>query len=126
MEPWGIPVSTGYSCKDLASRATQKHLLLRKVEIRPNDWPEILQDSTLFVKKNSMPNHIKSLGYFSCYSLASSIPIKSPGNSARCNYQSFFSLLGRPETILEVGKKATFLQVIDQKAYYLQVFQRLY
>ena len=37
MEPRGIPVSTGYSRKDLASRAIQKHLLLRKVEIRPND-----------------------------------------------------------------------------------------
>ena len=88
MEPQGIPVSTGYSRKDLASRAIQKHLLLRKVEIRPNDWPEIPQDSSLSLKKNSMPNPIKSLEYFSCYSLGSFIPIKSPGNSARCNWGS--------------------------------------
>ena len=41
MEPWGTPALTGYSCEDFPSRATQSRLLLRKEEIRPNNWPEI-------------------------------------------------------------------------------------
>ena len=41
MEPWGIPVLTGYSCEFFPSRTTSSYLLLRKEEIRPNAWPEI-------------------------------------------------------------------------------------
>ena len=42
MEPWGIPALTGYSCEGFPSRTTWNHLLVRKDEIRPKIWPEIL------------------------------------------------------------------------------------
>ena len=48
MEPWGIPASTEYSCKDFPSRTTQSHLLMRKDEIRPTGWPEIPKDVSLW------------------------------------------------------------------------------
>ena len=48
MEPWGTPALTGYSCKDFPSRTTQSCLLLRKEEIRPNIWPDILQVLSLW------------------------------------------------------------------------------
>ena len=48
MEPWGTPALTGYSCEDFPSRTTQSHLLLRKEEIRPNIWPEIPEDLSLW------------------------------------------------------------------------------
>ena len=48
MEPWGTPALTGYSCKDFPSRTTQSCLSLRKEEIRPNIWPDILQVLSLW------------------------------------------------------------------------------
>ena len=42
MEPWGTPALTGYSCQNFPSRTTRSCLLLRKEEVRPNIWPEIL------------------------------------------------------------------------------------
>ena len=48
MEPWGTPALTAYSCEDFPSRTTQSRLLLRKKEIRPNIWPEIPQDLSLW------------------------------------------------------------------------------
>ena len=42
MEPWGTPALTGYSWEDFPSRTTWSCLLLRKDEIKPNIWPEIL------------------------------------------------------------------------------------
>ena len=41
LEPWGCPALTGYSYKDFPSRTTERCLLLRKEEIRPNIRPEI-------------------------------------------------------------------------------------
>ena len=41
MDPYGTLSLTGYSCEDFQSRITQRHLLPRKEEIRPNIWPEI-------------------------------------------------------------------------------------
>ena len=48
MDPWGTPALTGYFCEDFPSRTTRSHLLLRKEEIRPDIWPEILQDLSLW------------------------------------------------------------------------------
>ena len=42
MEPWETQALTGYPFQDFLSRTTQNRLLLRKEEIRPNVWPEIL------------------------------------------------------------------------------------
>ena len=36
MDHWGTPALTGYSCEDFPSRTTQRCLLLRKEEGRPN------------------------------------------------------------------------------------------
>ena len=48
MEPWRTPALTGYSCKDFPSRTTSRHLLMRKDEIRPNIWPDIPEDLSLW------------------------------------------------------------------------------
>ena len=48
MEPWGTPTLTGYSCEDFPSRTAQIHPLLRKEKIRPNMYPEIPQDLSLW------------------------------------------------------------------------------
>ena len=40
MEPWDTPALTGYSHEDFPSTTTQRRLLLRKEEIRPNICPE--------------------------------------------------------------------------------------
>ena len=41
MEPWGTPALTGCSYEYFSSKS-QSRLLLKKEEIRPNIWPEIL------------------------------------------------------------------------------------
>ena len=49
MGPWGTPELTGYSCEDFPSRTTWSCLLLKKKgEIRPNIWPEIPYDLSLW------------------------------------------------------------------------------
>ena len=48
MSPQGTSVLTGYSCEDRSSRTTQSRLLLRKEEVRPNPWPEIPKDLSLW------------------------------------------------------------------------------
>ena len=61
------------------------------------------------MKKSSMPNPVESLGYIKCYSWSS----PSPSNSIRYNYQKISSWSIRPKTLLEIRKKTTFLQVIN-------------
>ena len=48
MEPWGNPALTACSCEEFPSRTTRSHLLLRNEEIRPNIWPEIPWDLSLW------------------------------------------------------------------------------
>ena len=69
------------------------------------------------MKKTSMPNAVKSLGYIKCYSSSSPRPIKIP--------QQFYhiQLYKEPKTILEIRKKG-HISLGDQRSYYLQVFQR--
>ena len=47
-DPWGTPALTGYSCDVFHSRTTQSCLLLRNKEIRPNSWPEIPSELSLW------------------------------------------------------------------------------
>ena len=122
MEPWGTPILTGYSCDDLPSRTTRSRLLLRKEEIRPNIWPEI--PWLKFVKKTSMPNPVKSLGYIKCYSSSSPRPVKSPSNSII--YTTVRSSTVDREDLKPYRKSEKgHISLSDQQSCYLQVFQRL-
>ena len=67
----------------------------------------------LSLKKTSMSKLVKSIGYIKCYNSSNSKPVKSLSNSIGFNYQTICSWLRRPKTILEIGKKATFLLVIN-------------
>ena len=46
--PWGTPALTGYSWEDFPSRTTRSSLLMRKEKVRPNIWPEIPKDLSLW------------------------------------------------------------------------------
>ena len=65
-----------------------------------------------FLKKTSMPSSVKSLGYIKCYSSGSPRPVNSPSNYIRHNCQKICSWSRRPNAILEIRKKATFLKAI--------------
>ena len=119
MEPRGTPALTGYSCEDFSSRTTGSRLLLRKEEIKPHIWSEILK----LVKKASMSKLVKSLGYIKCYSSSSPRSVESPSNSTRHNSQKICSWSRRPKTILEIRKKATFLWVIKKPIIYYKFFE---
>ena len=64
-----------------------------------------------FVKKTSIPNSVKSLGYIKGYSSGSLRSIKSPSNPIRYNYQKICSRWRSPKTILEIKTMATFLSM---------------
>ena len=85
MDPWGTPALTGYFCEDFPSRTTQSRLLLRKEKIRLNIWPEIPL-RLKFVKKISMWNPVRSLGYIKCCGSCSPRPVRSPCNSTWYNF----------------------------------------
>ena len=48
MDPCGTTALTGYSCVDFTSRTTWSHLLLRTEEARPNTWPKIPYNLSLW------------------------------------------------------------------------------
>ena len=62
-----------------------------------------------------MPNPVKSLGCIKCQCYSSSSPrsVKNLSNSVKYNCQKSCSSLRRPETILEIRKKVTFLQMMN-------------
>ena len=60
MALWGSTALTGYSYEDLPSRPTRSCLLLRKEEIRPNIWPEILLDLN-FLRRPAYQTLLKAL-----------------------------------------------------------------
>ena len=66
-----------------------------------------------FVKKTSMPNPVKSLGYIKCYSSSSPKPFQSPSIFIRYNCKKIWSWSRRLKTILEIRKMGTFLLVIN-------------
>ena len=117
MEPSGTPASNGYTCEDLPSRTTWRHLLLIK---RTNKASYLILNSIRrqFVKKTSIPNSAKSLGYIKCCSLSSPRPLKSPSNSIRYNCEKICSCSRRPKALLKIRKKAAFLYVINNPITY--------
>ena len=90
MDSWRTLTLTVYSCEDFQSRTTWSCLLQRKEEMRWNIWSKIPLDLIKFVKKTSMSNSVKSLGYIKCYSTSSPRPVKSHGNSIRHNCQKIY------------------------------------
>ena len=70
------------------------------------------------MKKTSMLHPVKRLGYIKCHS--SSIPraIKSPSNAIRYNCLKVCSWSRRHESIMEIRKEATFLEVINKPITY--------
>ena len=78
-----------------------------------------------FVKKTSISNSAKSLGFLKCYSLSNPRPVKSPGNSIRHNCQK--SAVDQEDLKNCAGnERKEHISLEDQQSYYLQVFQRLY
>ena len=61
-----------------------------------------------FVKKTSMPNPVKSLGYIKHYSSSSPRPDKSPRNSIKYNWQKICSWSRRPKTYWKSEKRSHF------------------
>ena len=116
MESWETPALTGYSCKD----SIQNHFKVPITEKRTNKVKYLTWNSikVKFLKKTSMPNPVKGLGYIKCHNSSSPRLVKSPSNSIRCNRKKIFSWSRRPKTILEISKKATFLLVINNPIIY--------
>ena len=61
MEPWGIPTLTGYSCEDLNIQSQSKSSITKKRRYKAKyaTWNSLRL--IMFVKKTSMPNHVKSI-----------------------------------------------------------------
>ena len=70
------------------------------------------------VKKTSILKPVKSLGCIKCHSSSSSRPNKSLTNSIRYSYQKICSLWRRPESILSIWNKFTFLKVISKSEFF--------
>ena len=122
MEPSGTPVLTGYYCKDFPSRTTWTHLLLRKEENKSKylAWNPIRLE---FVKKSSMPNPVKSLGYIRCYNWTSSSLLKDlailSDTTVRRSAVDWEDL----KPYWKSEKRPHSLG--DQQSYYLEVLKRL-
>ena len=89
-------------------------------EKRWNKANYLTQNSTRlkFFKKTTMQNSFKILGYIKCYGSISPKPVKNLSNSIRYYCQNIYSWSRRTETILEMRKKASFLQVINKPIIY--------
>ena len=120
MDPWGTPALTEYSCEDVPSRTTQI-TEKRRNKARYQTWNSI---KTNFVKRTSMPNTVKSLGYIKCYSSSSPWSLKSPSNSTRYDCQKIWSWSRRPTTILKTRKKSG-ISLGDQQSYYCSIHSYL-
>ena len=113
IEPWGTSALARYSCDivnilDIPILSIQNLSKLSITEKRRNKAKYLTWNSIRlkFVKKTSMPNPVKSLGYIKCHSSSSPRPVESPSNSIRYNCEKICSWSGRPKTILEIRKKA--------------------
>ena len=58
-----------------------------------------------------MQNAVKILGYIKGCSSSSPRPFRTPNNSVRCNFQKICNSSRRLKTILEIRKKAVFIDV---------------
>ena len=122
-EPWKTPVVTGYSCEDFPSRTTQYCLLLRKNKIRVNNWPEIPEDLILWTRPV-------------CQTLSKVLDISSTRAWVAPDLLKVLTILSaatvRRTAIDQEDLKPYWksekdnIFLVDQQAYHLQVFQRLY
>ena len=105
---------------------TQNHLKLFITEKRRNKSKYLSWNSIRlkFVKKTSMPNPVKSLGYIKCYSSSSPRPVKSHINFIRYKFQKIWSWLRRAKVYWKLGKLPHFTRW--STTYYLQVFKKRY
>ena len=95
----------------LWKRPIQNHSKPSITEKRKNKAKYLTLNSITIklVKKTSMPNPLKSLGYIKWYSSGTSRPVKSPSNSIWYNCQKICCWSRGPKTILEIRKAAIFL-----------------
>ena len=117
MDSRETPALAEYPCKDFSSRTTRNYLLLKKRRSKVKN-PSRNSIRLKFVKKTSMPDHAERFRLIKCYSSSCPGPVKSPSNSIRSKSQKIYSLLIRPETILEIRKEATFFEVINNSIIY--------
>ena len=96
--------NSSINCIFLWRLTIQNHLKPAFTEKRRNKAKYLTWNSTRvkFVKKTSMPNPVKSLGYIKCYSSSSPRCVKSPSNSIRCNCERICSWSRRPKKMLEI------------------------
>ena len=114
MQPSGTPVLTEYFCENFPSRTTRSHRLVKKEEIRPNIWPEIPYDLSLWRRPACQP--CQKPWIYQVPHSSSLRPFKS--NSIWHNCPKICSWSRRPKTILKIRKKATFLKVISNPIIY--------
>ena len=112
-----------YCCEDFPSRTIQSRLLVRKEEIRPNIWPETLQDVSLW----RIP---------ACQTLSKALDLSSATTRVAPDLLKALEILSdttvrrsavhredlKPYLKLEKGH----ISLCDQQSYYLQVFQKLH
>ena len=97
MDPRGTPELSGYSLEDFPSRTTQSCLLLRKEKIRPNIWPEIFWDLSLW-RRQACPTLWKALDISSAADRVASDLLKAEAILS----ETTFGWSRRPKTILEI------------------------
>ena len=115
LELWLTATLTDYSSKEFSSKTTSGCLILGKDNIRLNKC-----HTTWVCCEKSMPSSAEYLGCIKWYSSISSRPIERPRKSIKCNCQEIGNWLKRPQFVLEIVKKATFLEVINH-TYYLKI-----
>ena len=95
----------------------QNHLKCSITEKRRNKTKYLTWNSIRlkFVKKTSMPNPVKSLGYIKCYSLSDPRSAKSPSNPIRYNCKKICRWSPRPKTILAIRKKCLTILLLPEK-----------
>ena len=122
-DPWGTSTLTGYSCENFPSRTTWSQLLLRKEEIRPNIWPEIPEDLSLW-RRPARQTLSKALGISNgtvgvAPDLLKALAILSDTTVKR-------SAVDREDLEPYWKSEKGHISLGDQQFHYLQVFQRLY
>ena len=91
------------------------------IKKRQNKAKYLTQNSIrlTFIKKTSMSNPVKSLGYVKCYRLSRSIPVKSSSSSILSDLTVRRSAVDQKiKTVLEIRIKTTFIQVIKKPIIY--------
>ena len=122
MEPWGTPSLTGYSCEDFPSKTTGSCLLLRKEEIRPNIWPEIPWDLSLW-RRPACQTLSKALDILSATARVTPGLLKALAILLDTNVR--ITAVDREDLNHTGNQKKGRISVDDQQSYYLQVFQTL-